>query len=354
MTDEEKAKAIENIQKQLNGEINDKGEWNGYEKYLAWFNKMIKELTETHKCTSESLRISWPLFINLEWQGYIPGKETILIIGEETFGYPSVHWIKDVWEIWENWGSRNYPGDRQVEDILKINKICCNLFAFPCLPEKKDKKYICLNTETHTCKKPGKSIDKHYNKAFWSFFKEIRKRYPVNGYNLVWTNLVKFDQDDRALKSTFSKNLIKDQAEILKHEIMTLMPKKIIILSNPNNSKTLYNQIIEELKNEWISLTNKEKIIIWGTNEGTFLQQFSFQFNSSVKENNIEIEIPVIQMYHPGHAFNRFNGKLTTSKGIEISMPEIWKKNNENYEKNKETKKNSCNFIIDYVSKLPE
>lgn len=286
MTDE-KVKTVECIQKELDGGKN----LSGYERYLEWFNSFI---------WSSQLAFSWPFFIDLAGQWIedndINNNDIILVYWEETCGYPSKSWTKKENHEHGRCYEQFYDAKKNkwVDDIRKLNGICCDLFNFPNLEE--DKFCDCIKSS-------------HGNKPFWNFLRDIKGLNKAPDTKIVWSNIIRFDIGSKPIKEGTIKDkvtFITTHVELMNQEILAIRPRWVIILSGPNNENSLYNQIIEKvLRNQ--SDIDKEKDITWINKKGEpkgFLRYFS----------HFLWDIPAIQMYHPTYAFSRFNGKLLKNR----------------------------------------
>ncbi|MBW7954294.1 hypothetical protein H3C61_00575 [Candidatus Gracilibacteria bacterium] len=176
-----------------------------------------KSISETNK--------SFPFFFSFDNAFYDYQKETILVYGQETFGYPSKHWV-----IKTNNKNLYFDNTYNFKDCIDINNLCYKLFDFPDL----------INID--------KSIQKHFNSPFWNFLKELRKQYKREKYNLIWSNLIKFDINGKRIDEDIIKKLgkkfIEEHTEILNKEINFINPEKIIILGKQKDKNTIYNKIL--------------------------------------------------------------------------------------------------------------
>lgn len=229
-----------------------------YKEYYKWF-----------KWLTNILNKSYPFFIDANTQWSEEKNKNILILWKETFWYPSKHWCEKVKDYWR------YYDNKSISDIQKLNEICCKLFGFPSFSNE------------DSC------VLKHFNSPFWRFFKTVRNIYP--DYNIIWSNLIKFDVNERALNNKTIKQIWKEiiitkHIDLLIKEINIINPKKIIILSKQNDQNSVYNKIIE-------GITKKNK-------------QFWLKLDIIKYEYINNNKIPIYQIYHPNYL---------TRKGIDFN-----------------------------------
>ncbi len=188
--------------------------------------KLYKNYFDYYKNISEANK-SFPFFFNFDNHFYDEKKETILVYWQETFWYPSKHWVSKTTK-----NSLYFGTSCLFDDCIELNFLCYKLFDFPNL----------ANID--------KSVQKHFISPFWKFLKQLRDKYPQKDYNLVWSNIIKFDINWKRIEDDIIKklwiNFITEHKNILTEEIKIINPKKIIILWKQKDKNTIYNKIILE------------------------------------------------------------------------------------------------------------
>lgn len=211
-----------------------------YWHYFNWFKQQRNYL-------KEGVITSHPFFINIKTQFLSLRKEIndtdiILVYWQETYWYPSKNWINH--KLLRNSNIGEFFSDNSFNDSIFLNELCSYGFDFPNF----EKKTILLNDERNNT-----NFKSHFQWPFWNLIKNIRNK---NKY-IVWSNIIKFDvyRENSPKRRIRKTEILKNEREkfynihreLIKNEIKIINPWKIIFLSSPNETNSIYNEILSWL-----------------------------------------------------------------------------------------------------------